>query len=218
MSRSPAAASTPVPTAVDFWFDPVCPWTWLTSRWLLDVERVRPVTARFHLMSLSVLNEGRTDVTEFYQRGVRRWWGPVRVLIAAEQKAGNDIVRPLYTAIGTRIHLRDEPYGPPIYAAALAEVGLDPALAAAADDPSYDDAVRASHHAAALTPGDTDLGSPTLHLPGPDGDPVAFFGPVVTPLPAAEAAGRLWDAIAIAASIPGFNELKTGRDRTPVLG
>jgi 2-hydroxychromene-2-carboxylate isomerase len=205
-------------TTVDFWFDPVCPWTWLTSRWLLDVEQVRPIEARFHLMSLSVLNEGRTDVTEFYQRGVRRWWGPVRVMIAAEQTGGPEVVRPLYTALGTRIHLEDQPYSQEVYAAALTEVGLDPGLAVAAKDDSYDDAVRASHRTAARTDGDTELGSPTLHVPGPDGDPVAMFGPIVTPMPRGERAGRLWDAVLAAASVPGFNELKTGRDRTPDFG
>lgn len=213
---SPRAA-TPVTTSVDFWFDPVCPWTWLTSRWLLEVERHRPVEARFRLMSLSVLNEGRTDVTEFYQRGVRRWWGPVRVMVAAEKEAGNDIVRPLYTALGTRIHLREQPYSEDLYETALREDGLDPTLAAAARDTTYDDAVRASHHAAALTPGDVELGSPTIHLPGPNGDPVAIFGPIVTPTPTGDAAGRLWDAVSTATTVPGFSELKTGRDRTPVF-
>jgi hypothetical protein len=203
---------------IDFWFDPVCPWTWLTSRWLLEVEQVRPIEVCFHLMSLSVLNEGRTDVTEFYQRGVRRWWGPVRVMTAAERAAGAGVLRPLYTALGTRIHLGGQPYSKELYEAALTEVGLDPALATAARDSRYDDAVRASHRAAALTDGDGELGSPTLHLPGPDGAPVAVFGPVVTPMPRGEAAGRLWDATAIAATIPGFNELKTGRDRTPAFG
>lgn len=204
-------------TTVDFWFDPVCPWTWLTSRWILEVERVRPIEVRFHVMSLSVLNEGRTDVAEFYQSGVRRWWGPVRVLIAAEQAGGNDVLRPLYTALGTRIHLEDQTYGKQLYESALSDVGLDPDLADAARDESYDDAVRASHRRAALTDGDAELGSPTLHLPGPGADPVAVFGPVVTPTPRAAQAGRLWDAVTIAATIPGFNELKTGRDRTPVF-
>ncbi|HYJ67423.1 MAG TPA: disulfide bond formation protein DsbA [Nocardioidaceae bacterium] len=207
----------PTTTPIDFWFDPVCPWTWLTSRWLLEVEQIRPIEVRFHLMSLSVLNEGRTDVTEFYQRGVRRWWGPARVMAAAEQAGGAEVLRPLYTALGNRIHLDAQPYSRELYEAALTEVGLDPALAAAARDSRYDDAVRVSHHAAALTDGDAELGSPTLHLPGPDGEPVAVFGPVVTPMPRGEAAGRLWDATAIAATVPGFNELKTGRDRTPAF-
>jgi hypothetical protein len=208
----------PPATRVDLWFDPVCPWTWITSRWLLEVETVRPIDLHFHLMSLSVLNVGRTDVTEFYRRGVRRWWGPVRVMVAAELAGGNDVVRPLYTALGTRIHLEKQPYGKELYEAALDEVGLDRGLAAAADDPGYDEAVRVSHRAGALAAGDVELGSPRIHLPGPDGEPVVVFGPIVTPMPRGELAGRLWDATVVAASVPGFNELKTGRERTPVFG
>ncbi|MGH8881541.1 MAG: disulfide bond formation protein DsbA [Stackebrandtia sp.] len=212
-----ANAQSPFPASVDFWFDPVCPWTWLTSRWLLEVEQVRPVAVRFHLMSLSALNEDRTDVTEFYQRGVRRWWGPVRVMIAAEKKAGNEVIRPLYTALGTRIHRQGQRYDTELYEMALGEVGLDRGLAEAAEDTTYDDAIRASHNAAALRPGDDELGSPKIHLPGPDGDPVAVFGPVVSPMPEGEAAGRLWDAVTAAVSIPGFSEIKTRRDRNPAL-
>ena len=181
------------------------------------MEQARPIEVGFHIMSLSVLNEGRDDVTEFYKRGVRRWWGPVRVMIAAEQAAGNDVLRPLYNALGRRIHHEDRKYGKPLYEAALREVGLDPGLAAAARDEQYDAAVRDSHRQAALTDGDPQLGSPTIHVPGPDGKPVAVFGPVVTPTPRGEEAGRLWDAVVAAVSVPGFNELKTGRDRTPVF-
>jgi hypothetical protein len=213
----PDPSPSPTPTRVDLWFDPVCPWTWLTSRWLLEVENVRPIDLRFHLMSLSVLNEGRSDVTEFYQRGVRRWWGPIRVMIAAEHAGGSAVLRPLYTALGTRIHHEEQPYSEELYKTALDEVGLDPELAAAAHDESYDDAVRASHRQAALTSGDAELGSPTIHLPGPDGEPLAVFGPVLTRLPRGELAGRLWDATTVAAVVPGFRELRTGRDRTPVL-
>lgn len=203
---------------VNVWVDPVCPWTWLTTRWLREVERVRPVEARFHPMSLSVLNEGRDDVDDFYCEGIARWWGPIRVVVAATMSTGGDeVVGPLYEALGSRIHVGHEPYGPPLYEAALAEVGQPAELAAAAVDPAYDDEVRARHGLAALTAEDATLGVPTLHLPGPDGKPVAFLGPVVNPAPKGEDAGRLWDALRVVAATPGFAELKRSREPEPIV-
>lgn len=201
----------------DLWFDPVCPWTWLTSRWLLEVERVRQVEVRFHLMSLSVLNEGRTDVTDFYREGVERWWRPVRVLAAAELAHGTEVLRALYTAMGTRIHLHDEPYGEALYRHSLEDAGLPARLADAAESTEYDEAVRASHRAAALKPADAELGAPTLHVPGPDGQSVALFGPVVSPTPRGAEAGRLWDGAMLMATTPGFYELRRGRDVDPIV-
>ncbi|MGH3094854.1 MAG: DsbA family protein [Streptosporangiales bacterium] len=201
----------------DLWFDPVCPWTWLTSRWLLEVERVRQVEVRFHLMSLSVLNEGRADVTDFYREGVERWWRPVRVLAAAERAHGNEVLRPLYTAIGTRLHVHDEPYGQDLYRHSLEEAGLPTELAEAAESTEYDDAVRTSHRAAAIKAADADLGSPTIHVPGPDGTSVALFGPVVSPTPQGTEAGRLWDGAMLMATTPGFYEVKRGRDVDPIV-
>jgi 2-hydroxychromene-2-carboxylate isomerase len=201
---------------VDMWFDPICPWAWLTSRWLLEVERVRSLDLRFHVMSLSVLNFGR-PVSEQYQRLMDRAWGPVRVCVAAEQKYGNAVLRELYTALGTRIHLRREEVGPELIAAALAAADLDPALVAAAGSLEYDAALRASHDAG-MKPVGTDVGTPVIHAPGPvDGEPVAFFGPVVTPSPKGEAAGRLWDGVLLVAGTPGFYELKRSRDIGPIF-
>ncbi|MGH3681998.1 MAG: disulfide bond formation protein DsbA [Natronosporangium sp.] len=199
--------------AVDMWFDPMCPWAWLTSRWLLAVEQVRPVDVRFHVMSLSVLNQGR-DLPADYQAMMDLGWGPVRVCVAAAQRYGDQVLRDLYNAVGTRIHLGKEEVGQAVCADALADLGLDPALAEAAGSTAYDQALRASHDAG-MKPVGLDVGTPTIHATGPDGAPVAFFGPVVTPAPTGEAAGRLWDGVLLVAGTPGFYELKRTRDQSP---
>jgi hypothetical protein len=201
-------------TDVDMWFDPACPWAWLTSRWLVALEEVRPVAVRFHVMSLSVLNEGRT-LSEGYQRLMDRSWGAVRVCVAAQRRYGPEVLRDLYTALGERIHVRREEVGPELYTGALTGAGLDPALAAAATETGYDEELRASHDAGMVLVG-TDVGTPVLHFPGPDGQVVGFFGPVVTPAPRGEAAGRLWDGLRLMAGIPGFYELKRSRELGPI--
>ncbi|MFI7282252.1 disulfide bond formation protein DsbA [Micromonospora chersina] len=201
--------------AVDMWFDPLCPWAWITSRWLLEVEQVRDVDIRFHVMSLSVLNEGR-DLPEQYQDLMEKGWGPVRVSIAVEQAHGGEVLGRLYTAMGTRIHLGKEELGRDMLVGALTDVGLDPALADAAESTEYDEALRASHEAG-MRPVGTDVGTPVIHAPGPDGGQVAFFGPVITPAPKGEAAGRLWDGVLLVAGTPGFYELKRSREVGPVF-
>ena len=201
---------------VDMYFDPVCPWAWLTSRWLLEVEQVRPVEVRFRVMSLSLLNQGR-EIPEWYAELMKVAWGPVRVCIAAEQRYGPQVLRQLYTALGTRIHHDKGSPGRELCAAALTEVGLDPTLADAVDSTGYDTALRASHEAG-MRPVGLDVGTPVIHAPGPDGGTVAFFGPVITPAPAGEEAGRLWDGVLLVAATPGFFELKRTRDREPDLG
>ncbi|MEV0723885.1 disulfide bond formation protein DsbA [Micromonospora purpureochromogenes] len=200
---------------VDMWFDPLCPWAWITSRWLLEVEKVRDVDIRFHVMSLSVLNEGR-DLPEDYRELMNKGWGPVRVCVAVEQQHGQEAVAKLYTAMGTRIHLGKEQFGPELFKAALTDVGLDPALAGVADTTEYDEALRASHEAG-MRPVGTDVGTPVIHAPGPDGRQVAFFGPVITPAPKGEAAGRLWDGVLLVAGTPGFYELKRSRELGPIF-
>jgi len=200
----------------DMWFDPRCPWAWLTSRWLLEVEQVRPVDIRFQVMSLSVLNEGRDDLPEQYKAALASGWGPVRVAIAAERAHGTPVLRALYTSLGTRIHLDKQELGPQLYADALADAGLPQELAAAADSTEFDAEVRASHDRG-MAPVGLDVGTPVIHVPGPDGRQIAFFGPVVTPAPRGEAAGRLWDGTLLVAGTPGFYELKRTRDAGPTF-
>lgn len=206
----------PTKKSVDLWFDPVCPFAWMTSRWLLQVQDVRDVDVKFHVMSLSVLNEGREGLPERYVQLLSEGWGPVRVVIAAEEKFGNEVVADLYTALGTRIHINGEPLSRDLYVSALEEVGLPDELADAAESTDYDEALRASHHAG-MDPVGEDVGTPVIHAPGPDGERVAFFGPVVSPAPKGAAAGKLWDGVLLVAGTDGFFELKRTRTRPPIF-
>jgi protein-disulfide isomerase-like protein with CxxC motif len=196
-----------------FWFDPICPWAWMTSRWIREVEQVRDVDVEFHVMSLAYLNSGRDDLPDSYRDLLQRAWAPVRVVIAAEEQHGNQVVLPLYEALGRRIH--NEGRGtedlPSVIREALAEVGLPAELAAAADSTSYDEALKKSHHAGMDQVG-MDVGTPVISVEG-----VAFFGPVVTPAPKGEAAGRLWDGVVLVAGTEGFYELKRTRTQGPIF-
>jgi 2-hydroxychromene-2-carboxylate isomerase len=188
----------------DFWFDPKCPFAWLTSRWILEVEKVRDVRVRWHVMSLSYLNQDK-DISDDYRAMLADGWGPVRVLVAAEQAHGNEALGPLYTAMGTRIHVEKQPLDRQLVEDALADAGLPAELADAMDDPSYDDAVIRSHHEGMDQVGD-EVGTPTIAING-----TAFFGPVITKVPRGEEAGRLWDGCVQVASYPFFFELKRTR-------
>ncbi|MGV9856868.1 mycothiol-dependent nitroreductase Rv2466c family protein [Streptomyces sp. NPDC003442] len=210
-------ASSPLP--VDFWFDPVCPWTWLTSRWMLEVGGARPVDITWHVMSLAVLNETRLDeLPEHIRDLMDRAWAPVRTLIAARIAFGADVTEPLYTALGTRYHLNQEPRTRATIEAALGEVGLPADLADAGDTDAYDEALRLSHREGITLVG-SEVGSPIIAVPGPHtpSGKVAFFGPVVTPAPKGEEAARLWDGTLAVASIPGFYEIKRSRAVGPLF-
>jgi 2-hydroxychromene-2-carboxylate isomerase len=194
--------------SADFWFDPACPWAWMTSRWMLEVEQVRDVTTTWHVMSLAVLNEERDEHNENWLRKL----GRVRVLIAAEQAHGNEVLLPLYTALGRRIH--NERRGgndDTVLPEALAEAGLPASLLEAAGDARYDEALRKSHQAGMDLVG-MEVGTPVISVEGS-----AFFGPVVTPAPKGEAAGKLWDGVRLVAGTDGFFEIKRSRDREPIF-
>ena len=193
---------------VEMWFDPICPWAWITSRWLMEVERVRDVEVTWSVMSLSVLNEGR-DLPDDYRERMARTWAPVRVIIAAALEHGPTVVKPLYDAMGTRIHLDGEQDYLHVIAESLKEVDLPADLLRFATSEEVDDDVRASHDRAISMVGE-EVGTPVIAMGGS-----AFFGPVVTPAPRGEAAGRLWDGWVLMAGTPGFFELKRTRTASP---
>ncbi|WP_328384521.1 DsbA family protein (plasmid) [Micromonospora zamorensis] len=203
-----SAERQPVP----FWFDPLCPWAWITSRWLLEVEQVRQVRADWRIMSLAFLNlvqrEGK-GLSADYLDLMRRAWGPVRVCAAAAEHSGPDVLGPLYTAIGTRLHNQKRRDDPSVITEALIEAGLPASMATAATNTELDQLIIASHNEAFDEVG-LDVGTPVLRIGGN-----VLFGPVITPAPRGEAAGRLWDGLVLVAESDGFFELKRTRTRKP---
>jgi len=196
--------------SVEMWFDPICPWAWMTSRWLMEVERVRDVEVTWSVMSLAVLNEHR-DLDSSYRSLMELAWGPVRVIIAAAEAHGAGVIKPLYDAMGTRIHLGRRNDFDNVIREALVEVGLPESLGAAARHKTHDAALRRSHKRGISLVG-TDVGTPIIAVEG-----VAFFGPVVTPAPKGEDAARLWDGCLLVAGTPGFYELKRTRTQGPIF-
>ena len=198
-------------TRVDFWFDPICPWAWIASRWMHEVEQVRPVQTHWHVMSLSVLNEDKEGLPDGYRELLRTGWGPVRVCTAAEQEYGAQVLGPLYTALGTRFHNEKLGRERDVIEAALAEAGLPPGLADAMDSTEFDEALRASH-ADGIGRVGFDVGTPIISV-----NELSIFGPVVSPIPRGDAAGKLWDGVLLIAGTDGFFELKRSRTRDPIF-
>src|SRR4051812_3607781 len=197
---------TPAPAAdvADFWFDPLCPFAWITSRWMLEVEEVRDVRVTWRVMSLYFLNKDR-DISEEYQARIQRGLSVGRVLIATEQQVGPEALGPLYTALGTRIHHEKQELGPELVRNALDDAGLPAELVEAMDDASYDEPLRASHQEAIDRVGD-DVGTPTIAFNGS-----AFFGPVLSRVPRGDDAGRIWDGTIALADFDYFFEIKRTR-------
>jgi hypothetical protein len=211
-ATSENAAPATLDTA-DFWFDPLCPFAWITSRWILEVEKVRNVHVDWHVMSLYFLNKDREGLSEDYRKGIDRGLPLGRVLMATEQREGAKALLPLYTAFGSRLH-QNRPEGAerpaldrPFVEASLAEAGLPVGLADAMEDASYDEALEKSHQGAIDLVGN-EVGTPTIAFNG-----TAFFGPVISSIPRGEDAGRLWDGTIAVTEFPYFYEIKRTRTR-----
>jgi len=195
---------------VDIWFDPICPFAWITSRWILETAKVRDIDPQWNVMSLSYLNKD-LEVDEAHADAFGKAWGPVRVVAAIMAQHGNDATLRFYNAIGERVHIKKEKVSDELIAAALAEAGLPAELLAIAHDESWDAPMIASHQRAIDLVGN-DVGTPVVALNG-----VGYFGPVISPAPKGEDAGRLWDGLSAIMSVPGFFELKKARTVGPIF-
>lgn len=194
----------------DFWFDPACPWAWMTSRWIDEVEKVRDIQIDWHVMSLAILNEDNDDSPEHKEK-MERLRGPVRVVTATAELHGREYIKKLYDAMGTRIHPGKNSDFEAVITESLQEVGLDAELARFATSDEFDGQLQASHEKGISLVGE-DVGTPVVAFNG-----TAFFGPVMTPAPRGEDAGKVWDGTVLLAGYPGFYELKRSRTEGPIF-
>ncbi|WP_460497211.1 mycothiol-dependent nitroreductase Rv2466c family protein [Glycomyces tarimensis] len=200
---------------VDFWFDPACPWAWMTSRWIVEAAKHRDLDVRWNVMSLFVLNEQHLDeLPEDYRELMPKTLPAVRVATAVAEQYDNDTLGRLYTALGNEIHLRGRKDAEQYIPAALAKAGLPPELAEEGGTDRWDEALRASHRRGIELVG-TDVGTPVVAVENDEGERVGLFGPVVTPAPQGEAAAKLWDGVYAVTTTPGFYELKRSRAKGP---
>lgn len=205
---------------VTFYFDVSCPFCWVTSRWIKEVEKVRDIEVEWKPMSLSVLNEGRDELPEDYKFMMQCNWTPARLFNAVFSQDGQEAVDKLYTALGTKIHNEnridrhahvDEPEHAfdELIKEALAEVGLPEERLAQALTTEFDELMR-ENHAEAMKEVGNDVGTPVVKL-----NDVAFFGPVLTRIPRGEEAGKIFDGSVAVASYPYFFEIKRSRTESP---
>ncbi|MCU1542916.1 MAG: disulfide bond formation protein DsbA [Microbacteriaceae bacterium] len=198
-------------TAVDFWFDPSCPWAWMSSRWVDEVSKLRDLDVTWHIMSLAVLNEHNEGLSDRHREFLPRALRYTRLVAAVAELHGAGVVKPLYDALGSRIHPGGSTDVDEVVAGALAEVGLPAELAAYADSDEFDEQMRASHFEGISRVGQ-DVGTPVISVNG-----AAFFGPVISPAPKGEQAAALWDGVVAVAAYDGFFELKRSRTREPIF-
>ena len=194
----------------EFWFDPLCPWAWMTSRWILEVEKVRDIEVRWNLFNLAYLNRNK-EVPEDYKAELINSWYCTRVIAGAQNLRGDSITLPLYTAISSRIHLKKMDITEQLFKDSLIEVGLSESLSAAMNDESLDVKIIESHERGIKLVGN-DVGTPIIAIEG-----TAFFGPVISPAPKGEEAGKLWDGVVGVASYRGFFEIKRSRNVGPIF-
>jgi hypothetical protein len=198
-------------TKVEMWFDTLCPWAWMTSRWLLEVAKVRDITIQWNVMSLYFLNESRSHITAEYLDNAKKALGPLRIIVAAEKLYGNPIAGDLYTAFGEEIHHNKMKFSPELNSKVLSRFSFSADLIHCADDLSLDELIMEKHQAGMSKVGE-DVGTPIVSIEG-----VTFFGPVISPAPKGEEAGKLFDGAFAVASYPGFFEMKRTRTVGPIF-
>ncbi len=197
-------------TKAEFWFDPVCPWAFITSRWILEVAKVREIEITWNIFSLPHLNKDR-EMPEKYKAIFANSWSCARIIKSVEKDFGKEKTLPLYSAISTRIHVLKEAVSKDLLSDSLKEVGLDTRYLAEMENSDWDKQIIESHERGIKLVGD-DVGTPIIAING-----IGFFGPVISPAPKGEEAGKLWDGVVLAASYPGFFEIKRSRTVGPIF-